>query len=375
MKKTIILFILALFGFAGFTQESGKVIQTLKGKIINESTNESVAYTNIGLEGTFYGTASDAEGNFELKIPEELTSKNIFFSAVGFKNIMFPVTELFNKEFNVIKLSPQSYDIENIDIAAQSKVLIRILRMAAENTPYNFIGGPLNLICNYENQKTINGSTQTKQNANVVIYDKTGYSNPSISDAFQSVKYAVKKTQKEEEADYRFSTGTNNIDELLELDWVRSGASILNPALLPDFKLKLDSEPELNGNKYWIISFKQNAPTLAGSGDFYATFFEGKITIKKDDYSVLKIEGTVRSEKNSMQGKTLAVTSSSINVRENVAYNFTVTYSNLKPDEIILNKSYTCEDEKISEQSGLKINQVQTTNITALKSRDYFSGE
>ncbi|MCG6188703.1 carboxypeptidase-like regulatory domain-containing protein [Maribellus maritimus] len=374
MKKIIIIVTLFFSTWVASAQNGSKIIETIKGKVINVATNEPVAYTNIGLEGTLYGTASNADGDFELKIPEELASKNIYFSAVGFKNKTFPVTELYGKEYSVIKLESQSYDIGNIDVAAQSKVLIRILRMAAENTPYNFIGGPYNLICSYENNKTTNDTTQTNQKASVTIYDKSGYTNPSKLDAFQSVKYVVKKDS-EYETDYRFSTGTNNIGELLDFDWVRSGSSVLNPDLLADFRLTLEDEPVVNGDECWTIAFKQTVPTLAGSGDFYATFFEGKITIEKEDYSVKKIEGTIRSKQNSLQGRSLAVTNSSLKVKKDVSYQYTVSYANLKPELIQVEKKYKMDGSKIQEQISLKVNQVQTTNVTALQNRDYFSGE
>jgi hypothetical protein len=58
----------------------------LKGKVINDATNEPVAYTNIGIEDTFHGTASDEKGNFELKIPEEMVSGHVFFSSVGYQS-------------------------------------------------------------------------------------------------------------------------------------------------------------------------------------------------------------------------------------------------------------------------------------------------
>ena len=242
MKNIIFLAILVVTVWAAKAQENGNIVKTIKGKVINEATNEPVSYTNIGLEDTFYGTASDGDGNFELKIPAELVSKNIFFSAVGYKNLKFPVKTLFSKEFNVIKLQPQSYDIENVDVAAQSKVLLRILRMAAEDTPYNFIGGPFNLVCTYEKKITVNDSILPVQNASVTVYDKNGYMHPSKLEAYHSLKYNLKST-KETAAEYRFSTGITNLDDLFGLDWVRTASSVMNPGILDDFQLKIDSEP------------------------------------------------------------------------------------------------------------------------------------
>ncbi len=374
MKNIILLLFFAASTVVVFAQDGGKVVQTVKGKVINQATNEPVSYTNIGLEDTFYGTASDGDGNFELKVPSEMVSKNIFFSAVGFKNYTLPVQSLFDKEFNVIKLQPQSYDIGDIDVAAQSKVLIRILRMASEDIPYNFIAGPFNLTTTYENNVTVNGSPEPLRKMVVTVYDKTGYVNPSKLDAYKSVKYSLKET-KQTEANYRFATGTTNMDDLLGLDWVRTGSSVLNPGILTDFQLKLDSEPVVEGNPCWVISFAQSNPTVAGSGDFYATSFEGKVTIQKDDYSVKKVEGKIQSNKNNRQGRGLAIGDSNKHFYSTVSYDFTVNYSNLKPDYILLNKSYISEGQEVSEQSKLTVNQVQTTNLVEIDSREYFSGE
>jgi len=374
MRFKILAVIFLLVCFNSLAQDEGKVVHTLKGKIIDAATNEAVSYTNIGLEGTLYGTASDGEGNFELKIPAEFTTKNIYFSAVGFTNKMFPVSSLFNKEYHIIKLESKSYGIEDIDVAAQSKVLIRILRMASENIPVNFIGGPFNLICSYENKKTIDDTIQIVEIADVVIYDRDGYFNPSKMNAFKSVNYEIKK-QENTASDYRFSTGTTQIEDLLGLDWVRSASSLLNPDLLPAFQLKLLDEPVADNHECWEISFSQATPSFAASGDFYAVYFEGKIVIGKNDYDVKRITGKIRSEKNSPQGRSLAVKDSYTGFLTNVLYDFEIQYSNLKPDYFMLNKNYLHNGNTISEKVKLTVNQVQTINLNKINSRDYFTGD
>jgi len=348
------------------------VVNTLKGKVINEQSNEPVSYTNIGIEGTLHGTASDEEGNFELKIPTEMVDKNIYFSAVGFKNKVFPVNTLLDKEFSIIKIASQSYGIDNVDIAAQNKVLVRILRMASENIPYNFIRGPFNLMGTYKNEKTSNAET-VEQSAEVLIYDNTGYAYPSKKDAYHSLKYSL--TTAETENDYRFSSGVTNIDELLDQDWVRTASSVLNPALTNGFGLKLLDEPNINGESFWVISFRQKEPTLAGSGDYYATRFEGEITINKEDYSVIKIKGKTEAQKNNRQGKALAIGSSNTSYLSNVSSEFLIEYTNLKPDKIEISKTYSFKGDQILEKSSLSIKQVKATNLTQLDSRQYFTGK
>jgi hypothetical protein len=359
--------IFALVLTAG-AQSGSQVVQTIKGKVVDQATNEAVPFTNISIEDTFYGTASNEEGDFELKIPEEMAGGQIKFSAVGYEAKNFPVTQFFNREYNIIKLKSTSYDIENVDIAARSKVLERILRMAAENTPYNFIGGPFNLTASYQNVKITDDTTEVTQNAEVLIFDKSGYSNPSEIDAYKMRNYEVTY----EKQPLRFSNGLLNLDELLSLDWVRSASSVMNPSLLFRFDVRLENEVEINGNPAWIISFSQNEPTPAASDDYHATSFAGEITILKEDYSVVKIEGNATSEKHNRQGKSLAVAPSNSNFYENVSYNFSITYRQLKPDVINLNKTYTYKGKKVEEKTKLTIEKVQTAEVKEITARDYF---
>ncbi|MCK3685820.1 carboxypeptidase-like regulatory domain-containing protein [Maribellus sp. YY47] len=371
--KTIFSFIIlanvALFTFA---QQGSKVAHVLKGKVINAETNQPVSYTNIGLEGTLYGTASNEEGSFELKIPEDLASKKIFFSAVGFQNRLFPLSELSGKEFNVIKLRPQSYDVDKVDVAGQNMVLIRILRMASENIRYNYGAGPFNLHCSYSKESTVNDTTHNKTTASVLVYDKNGYSTPSPINEYQSRKYRVTN---ESEGSYSFSSNLLRVDELLAYDWVRSASAILNPGLLNDYQLTLISQPNIGGKEYWVIAFKQNQPTLEASGDFYASSFEGEITINKEDYAVLNIKGKVTAPKNNRQDRSLAVASGAKDYLQNVSYEFTTTYRDLLIHDISMSKSYNYKGDHYSEKYSLSVNRAHANSLTVLNSRNYFPGE
>ena len=372
IQKTITIVLISIF-LAGtaFSQSGSKVAHTIKGKVVDSDNNEPISYTNIGIEGTLYGTASDQEGNFELKIPEDFTGRNIYFSAVGFQNRQFPVNQLFDKEFNVVKLRSQSYDVGNVDVAAQNMVLIRILRMASENIRYNYGAGPFNLHFSYAKETTVNDTTKLNTTAKVLVYDKNGYSDPTVLDAYQSRNYRVTK----EKSDYSFASNMLKIDELLALDWVRSTSGVLKPALLDDYRLALKSQPNIDGKEYWVISFKQQLPTLEGSGDFYASAFEGTITIRKEDYTIRSITGKVTAPKNNRQDRSLAVAASNTNYLKNVSYEFTVEYRDLLINQINLAKSYTYKGDKYNENTVMQVTRAHANNLTILDSRDYFPGE
>jgi hypothetical protein len=370
MKTITILALILISSVLSLGQNGSNVAQTIEGKVINAETNEAISYTNIGIEGTFYGTASNEEGDFKLKIPEEMVDKNIFFSAVGFKGRRFPVKQLFGNDFNTIKLQPQSYDVDKVDIEAQNLVLIRILRMASENIRYNNGAGPFNLHCSYT-RKTTTKDTSYITSADVLIYDKTGYSQPSVLDAYRSRNYRVSNAGEA----YSFSSNMLKLDELLALDWVRSASEVLNPALLRDYQLRLKDQPSIDGEEYWVIAFKQILPTLEGSGDFYATAFEGTITISKDNYSVQNISVKIKSPKNNRQDRSLAIADGNINYLEDLTYTFSVDYKDLLLHNISLSKNYTYHTKTYSEETELQVIRAHANNLTVLDSREYFPTE
>lgn len=373
MKKTIIFIFTVCMTLGAIGQSASNISHTIKGKVVDVNTNRPVSYTNIGLEGTFFGTASDSEGNFELKIPKEMVDKNIYFSAVGFVNKQFPVTELFSKEFAVIKLQSQSYGVDKVDVAAQSMVLIRILRLASENIKYNYGSGPFNMHFSYSNKNTINGEVKEPQTATILLYDETGYTNTSVADAFKARNYSVSKEQGNE--DYSFLSAQMNVDDMLGFDWVRSASGILNPALLNGYELELESQPVIDGKEYWVIAYSAKAPSLVTSGDYYATTFKGTVSINKEDYSVLKIEGQAVAPKNNRQGRALAIVSDNTDYYSDVLYTFQVDYKDLLLKRVLLEKTYSYKSKKYTAKSVLEMNRAHTNNLTVLDSREYFPGE
>ena len=368
MRNIVIIMLAVFIVETAAAQTETRIARSVQGKVVNVATNEPVAYTNVGIENTYHGTASDENGNFQLKIPEEMISGSIFFSSVGYQSKKLPVASLFEKEFIIIKLEPQTYDIEDVDIAGRSMVLARILRMASENTPYNFISGPVNLICSLNTEKRKNDSLIVTQQAEVLIYDKTGYRSPSKTDAFTKRTYLIKT----DEPAYSFAAGIINFDEILHLDWVRNASSVLNPALSDQFDLTLKGEPVIDGKAAWVIEFSQQDPSFEGSQDFHATSFRGEIVIFKDDYTVKEIKVSAKSKMHNRQGKFLAVTSNNSNYFEDVVYDFSVTYSKLKPERFFINKAYRHNGDQVNEITELKVNSIQVENVKEIAQRNYF---
>ncbi|MDP3913300.1 MAG: carboxypeptidase-like regulatory domain-containing protein [Bacteroidota bacterium] len=364
------IFILLFFNSLVFSQPAKTI---LKGRVIDQEKNEGIAFVSIGIEGTSTGAASNPEGYFELQIPEEHKTKSLFFSAIGYKNNSFAIPDLLQNQNISIALVPQSYDIETVDVAAESKVLQRILRTAFERIPQNYVSGPVNLKLFYDRKKSVNELRFTKKSI-VDLYDKNGYNQPSWADAFKNRSYQIIESQTSVSPN-SFREASNDIDELLELDLVRLSNTILNPNLFSGFDLRMESKTKFEGDSVWIISYVAKKLDLAHTGSFYPTSFNGKIYISQYSYAVLRSEIHLTDAKANQQGRSLAVKTNPVT---KIQMNITTGYKKVQGKYVLSfidsEKQYTSGDNQSVFESGkLIVLEVETKLTRPISGRNYFA--
>ncbi|MFA5327542.1 MAG: carboxypeptidase-like regulatory domain-containing protein [Prolixibacteraceae bacterium] len=372
MKQLLsITFIFLFSSFFCFGQTGNT---SLKGKVTDKETGEGIAFVSIGIEGTFLGTASNPDGLFELRIPDENLQKNLYFSAIGYKNISFPITDFSQKQDIAIALVPQSYKIEEVSVAAESQVLQRILRTVSEQIPTNYLSGPANLKMYYEERESIDNSPSKTNKYIVDLYDASGYSHPSWADAYKNRKYQITESQTETSA-LHFQDASNNLDEILEMDIARLSNSILNPKLLNDFELKMEARTLFDGDSVWIVSYEATKLDLVHTGSYYPTSFQGKIYIRFSDYAVLRNEIKLAEYKSNPQGRSLAVkTNPDTKIQMNITIGYKKVNGKFVPAFIDSEKHFTSASRQSVYESGKAvILEVSAMNTKPIKNRDYVS--
>ena len=118
MKKILSTLLLALFAVSAFA------LQTIRGKIVDATTQAPLDYVNIALvkpntETPTAGVVSDEKGNFLLpNVPNGKYTLKITF--VGYNPIELPLS-VTNKELNmgVIKLQENSKALKEVEVVAQ----------------------------------------------------------------------------------------------------------------------------------------------------------------------------------------------------------------------------------------------------------------
>lgn len=92
----------------------------LAGKVTDHENNSGLPYVNIGIIGKRAGTISDKNGNYTLRLTDEISeSDEVVFSHIGYKTARHKVS--FLRKANAIVLEPDTNIIEEVAIKIDRK--------------------------------------------------------------------------------------------------------------------------------------------------------------------------------------------------------------------------------------------------------------
>jgi len=92
--------------------------QVINGTIFDKQTFDIISYATVYFNGTFVGTSSDQNGNFELNISKENRSMPITVSCIGYHSAT--LTDFSETEPLIIYLQPQLYELSDASIIGKS---------------------------------------------------------------------------------------------------------------------------------------------------------------------------------------------------------------------------------------------------------------
>ncbi|MEO9869703.1 MAG: carboxypeptidase-like regulatory domain-containing protein, partial [Ekhidna sp.] len=138
MKNTLII-IAMLLSIAAISQS-----KTIKGTVFYEETKEPVPFAYVKLKDVAYGTVTEYNGTFSLKIPEKYFDSILEFSYVGLKPYELP---LFNyKEPVKIYMETDITELYTVIVSTKRDINPKsILKKALKAIPDNYVNEEFNL--------------------------------------------------------------------------------------------------------------------------------------------------------------------------------------------------------------------------------------
>ena len=91
--------------------------QKIRGTILDQATKNKINFAYIYFNGTFVGTNSDKDGNFELDI-SKYASMPLTISCIGYNSVT--LTNFSNEKPIIIYLEPKAIEMNEIVVAAKS---------------------------------------------------------------------------------------------------------------------------------------------------------------------------------------------------------------------------------------------------------------
>ena len=109
MKIAFFLLLITLFFFG-----KSCVCQTYQGRVLDESTSHALAYVNIGILNSNYGTTTDENGNYKLFLKNVNDETLVRFSMIGYKPQIHSLKDL-EKE-SIVKLLVDNIQLQEVTI-------------------------------------------------------------------------------------------------------------------------------------------------------------------------------------------------------------------------------------------------------------------
>jgi hypothetical protein len=108
MKKLILIFIFLNFYIVAYNQ-------VIKGTILDRKTDSTICIASIYINGTFVGTLSDLNGNFELDISKN-GSRPITISSIGYNSVT--LTDFSTDKPLLVYMTPKVYEVKEVVISS-----------------------------------------------------------------------------------------------------------------------------------------------------------------------------------------------------------------------------------------------------------------
>lgn len=233
------------------SQESAQSYTEFNGIVIDTETKEILIFADINVNNTNIRTVTNREGEFLLKVPNNLLDKMITISYLGYEK----------KEISLKNLT------DNINTIALN-VLITELSQVKINTPKD----ALSLVKVALNRKNINYyDEQTIMTAFYRESIRKGKKNASLSEAVAEVYKQPYKTPKRDQINLiksRKKTNYSKLDTIalkiqggpfttLYTDIVKYPEYIFNENTFQQYEFNFENSTQINDHQVYVVKFRQ----------------------------------------------------------------------------------------------------------------------
>ena len=221
-----------------------------KGKITDKKNGNALAFAGIIVVGTNISTISNSEGEFSLKVSNEISNPKVKVSYIGYINKSMALAD-FKSEKSKIEMEPTSIQLPELNVISKDAEVL--IRSVLEKRGENYFNNPTLMTAFYRETIKKNRSYVSLAEA-VVEVNKQPYT---------SNKYdAVKLYKARKKADYtKLDTLSFKLQggpfSSLYLDIMKYPDFIFTDDMLANYEFTFDRSTYTDNKLIYVVDFKQ----------------------------------------------------------------------------------------------------------------------
>lgn len=236
---------------AQITEEEQPSFKEYKGSVIDMTTKKPIVFADLNVKGTNISTITNSEGEFLLKVSDEINNKVIIVSHLGYERVEVLLSDFQNKKMK-IALEPAITELPQVEIKVP-KSAKDLVAKALKNKSENYYNNPALMTSFY--RETIK---KRRKNASLSEAVLEVYKQPYSS--FRKDAVRVIKSRK--------NTNYSRLDTIaLKLQGGPFSALYSDIMKYPDYlfpemdldlyDFKFDQTTQINNRNVFVVSFKQ----------------------------------------------------------------------------------------------------------------------
>ncbi len=253
----------------------------VSGKLIDEQTQEPLAYASVRLAGTSLGTSTNADGEFDLRINQSIEQRSLTFSYLGYASKTVPLTAFMTEINQLITL--QRVDLELEEFVVKNLSPQEIITQAVEKIPDNYGKTSYNMQSFYREMIYVNDTLSGLTEAVLEGY-RSGFHVEADGNADQSILLSGKNFENFYDSELSSQiAAVVTPTAILNFEPVRNKGYFLDKRSIKLYNWELVDVVSFDGRAVYHIKFDHDdKPAKA--------LYEGDLYIDKESFAFVKLD-------------------------------------------------------------------------------------
>lgn len=247
-----------------------------KGEVVNARNGRPISSAYLALNNSNISTITNADGEFSLKVPEDLIDATVTISVLGFQSKTLPLT-YFKGQGTRIELEETVEELTEVNLYKATNPRLLVEEMLAKKDD-NYLSDQ-SLMTSFYRETIKKGWSNVSLSEAVVKIYKSPYNSPkkdlvSIYKARKSTDY-----DKLDTVAVKLKGGPFNT---LYLDMMKYTEYVLRPGMVDSYEFSFDDPTKINDRFTYVVNFKEI--------DESDPWYHGKLFIDAETSTLVKAD-------------------------------------------------------------------------------------